>query len=93
MILPFAAQHRGENLRDVVKTAHERAGPKAVIDYAFHLIVSDPTENILGQELPALIMEGYTSFKVYLTYEPAFPKYRRYSVRREGDSAIRIMKL
>ena len=69
MILPFAAQHRGENLRDVVKTAHERAGPKAVIDYAFHLIVSDPTENILGQELPALIMEGYTSFKVYLTYE------------------------
>ena len=24
---------------------------------------------------------------------PAFPKYRRYSVRREGDSAIRIMKL
>ena len=27
------------------------------------------------------------------TIEPAFPKYRRYSVRREGDSAIRIMKL
>ena len=26
-------------------------------------------------------------------YKPAFPKYRRYSVRREGDSAIRIMKL
>ena len=25
--------------------------------------------------------------------EPVFPKYRRYSVRREGDSAIRIMKL
>ena len=28
-----------------------------------------------------------------LNIEPAFPKYRRYSVRREGDSAIRIMKL
>ena len=25
--------------------------------------------------------------------KPAFPKYRRYSVRREGDSAIRIKKL
>jgi dihydropyrimidinase len=68
-ILPFAAQHRGQHLRDVVKTTHERAGPKAVIDYAFHLIISDPTENVLGQELPALIMEGYTSFKVYMTYE------------------------
>ena len=67
--LPFAAQHRGQSLRDVVATAHERAGPKSVIDYAFHLIVSDPTENVLGQELPALIQNGYTSFKVYLTYE------------------------
>ena len=27
------------------------------------------------------------------TFYPAFSKYRRYSVRREGDSAIRIMKL
>ena len=26
-------------------------------------------------------------------FKPAFPKYRRYSVRREGDSAIRIIKL
>ncbi|MEM7429220.1 MAG: dihydropyrimidinase [Pseudomonadota bacterium] len=68
-IVPFAAQHRGQSLRDVVDTAHGRAGPKAVIDYAFHLIVSDPTENVLGQELPALIQAGYTSFKVYLTYE------------------------
>ena len=68
-IIPFAAQHRGQHLRDVVKTTHERAGPKSVIDYAFHLIISDPTENVLGQELPALIMEGYSSFKVYMTYE------------------------
>lgn len=67
--IPFAAQHRGQSLRDVVKTAHERAGPKSVIDYSFHLIISDPTENVLGQELPALIMDGYTSFKVYLTYD------------------------
>lgn len=67
--IPFAAQHRGQGLRDVVKTAHQRAGPKSVIDYAFHLIVSDPTENVLGQELPSLINDGYISFKVYLTYE------------------------
>ena len=68
-IIPFAAQHRGQNLRDVVKLYHERAEPKSVIDYTFHLIISDPTEQILGQELPALIKDGYTSFKVYMTYE------------------------
>ena len=65
-IVPFAAQHRGQSLREVVKIYHERARPKSVIDYAFHLIISDATEQVLGQELPALIKDGYTSFKVFL---------------------------
>jgi dihydropyrimidinase len=68
-VIPFAAQHRGQSLRQVVAAYHEAARPKAVIDYAFHLIVSDPTEQVLGQELPALIRDGYTSFKVYMTYD------------------------
>ena len=68
-VIPFAAQHRGQSLRQVVADYHDRAGPKAVIDYAFHLIVSDPNEQVLGQELPALIRDGYTSFKVYMTYD------------------------
>src|SRR5205823_4555075 len=68
-VIPFAAQHRGQSLRQVVAEYHEAAGPKAVIDYAFHLIISDPTEQVLGQELPALIRDGYTSFKVYMTYD------------------------
>src|SRR5215467_348335 len=68
-VIPFAAQHRGQSLRQVVEEYHEAAGPKAVIDYAFHLIISDPTEQVMGQELPALIRDGYTSFKVYMTYD------------------------
>ncbi len=68
-IIPFAAQHRGQSLRQVVEEYHERARPHAVIDYGYHLIVSDPTEQVLGQELPGLIRDGFTSFKVYMTYE------------------------
>jgi dihydropyrimidinase len=68
-VIPFAAQHRGQSLRQVVEEYHAAAGPKAVIDYAFHLIISDPTEQVMGQELPALIRDGYTSFKVYMTYD------------------------
>ncbi len=68
-VIPFAAQHRGQSLRQVVRDYHACAEPKAVIDYAFHLIISDPSEQVLGQELPALIRDGYTSFKVYMTYE------------------------
>ena len=68
-VIPFAAQHRGQSLRRVVEEYHEAARPKAVIDYAFHLIISDPSEQVMGQELPALIRDGYTSFKVYMTYD------------------------
>ena len=67
-IVPFAAQHRGQSLREVVQIYHDRAGPKSIIDYAFHLIISDVNDKILGQELPALIKDGYTSFKIFLTY-------------------------
>ena len=68
-IIPFAAQHRGMSVTATVEAYHERAGPKAVIDYAFHLIVSDPTPEVLNRELPALIGRGYTSLKVYMTYD------------------------
>src|SRR5271168_2853727 len=68
-VIPFAAQHRGQSLRQVVEEYHAAAGPKAIIDYAFHLIISDPSEQVMGQELPALIRDGYTSFKVYMTYD------------------------
>lgn len=68
-VIPFACQQKGQSLRAAVTDYHERARGKSIIDYAFHLIVTDPTEQVLGQELPALIREGYTSFKIYTTYD------------------------
>ncbi len=68
-IIPFAAQMKGQSLQAAVVDYHGRAEGKACIDYAFHLIVSDPTPTVLEKELPALIGQGYTSFKVYMTYD------------------------
>lgn len=68
-VIPFAAQAKGQSLRAAVADYHHRAEGKAHVDYAFHLIVSDPTPAVLNDELPALIAEGYTSFKVYMTYD------------------------
>ncbi|MFT4268356.1 MAG: dihydropyrimidinase [Xenophilus sp.] len=68
-VVPFAAQFRGQSLRDAVADYHRRADGRACIDYAFHLIVSDPTPAVLQEELPALIREGYSSFKLYMTYD------------------------
>jgi dihydropyrimidinase len=68
-VIPFAAQAKGQSLRAAVADYHHRADGKAHIDYAFHLIVSDPTPEVLQHELPQLIAEGYTSFKIYMTYD------------------------
>jgi dihydropyrimidinase len=68
-VIPFAQQLRGQSLRAAVEEYHRKADGKPVIDYAFHLIVTDPTPSVLGQELPSLIADGYTSFKLYMTYD------------------------
>jgi len=68
-VIPFALQMRGHSLHESVEDYHQRAKGKALVDYAFHLIVTDPTSQVCGQELPALIQDGYSSFKIYMTYD------------------------
>jgi D-hydantoinase len=68
-VIPFALQQKGQSLRAAVDDYHRRAQGKAHADYAFHLIVTDPAPAILHDELPQLIREGYTSFKIYMTYD------------------------
>lgn len=68
-VIPFAMQMRGQSLRRIVDDYHERARSKAHIDYGFHLIVGDPSAQVLAEELPQLIEEGCTSIKLFLTYE------------------------
>ncbi|ODP34691.1 dihydropyrimidinase [Pandoraea sp. ISTKB] len=68
-IIPFAAQQKGESLRSAVNEYHRRAEGRASIDYGFHLIVTDPAPDVVNRELPQLIAEGYTSFKIYMTYD------------------------
>lgn len=68
-VLPFCVQQQGESLREALKAYHARAEGQCHIDVSFHLVIADPTEQVLGQELPALVADGYTSFKVFMTYE------------------------
>ncbi|WP_287883660.1 MULTISPECIES: dihydropyrimidinase [Paracoccus] len=69
MVLPFCLQESGVPLRETLKDYHAKAEGSCHTDVSFHLIISDPTEQVLGQDLPALVHEGYTSFKVFMTYE------------------------
>src|ERR1700722_6657200 len=68
-IMPFCLQEKGQSLRQALKDYHALADGNCHIDTCFHMIISDPTEQVLGQELPGLAADGYHSFKVFLTYE------------------------
>lgn len=68
-IVPFAAQHRGMSIPEVLADYSQRAAEKAVIDYGFHLILANPDEQALGVDLPQAIRDGISSIKVYMTYD------------------------
>jgi dihydropyrimidinase len=69
LVMPFCMQEKGKGLREAVNAYHTLAEGRCLTDVSFHLIISDPTPSVLGQELPALVGDGYTSFKVFMTYE------------------------
>ncbi len=78
-VIPFACQLRGQSLVDAVADYHRRAEGKAAVDYAFHLIVSDPTPQLLQQELPMLVAAG-------LQLAQAVHDLRRHAARRPADA-------
>ena len=94
LIMPFCLQQKGESLRQAVKAYHAEADGQCHIDVSFHLIISDPTPGILGQELPALVDDGYTSFKVFMTYQDlALTDYQMldvFSTARETGALVMV---
>jgi dihydropyrimidinase len=68
-VMPYCLQAKGQPLREALKDYHALAEDNCHIDHSFHLIIADPTDAVLGQELPALIADGYSSLKIFMTYE------------------------
>lgn len=93
-VIPFAMQIKGTSLRACVSEYHAKADGKALIDYGFHLIVSDPTPTVLNQELPALFADGCTSFKVFMTYDDLVLSDRQllevFSVARREQALVMV---
>jgi dihydropyrimidinase len=68
-VMPFCLQQKGQTLREALTAYHALALGNCLTDVSFHLIITDPTPSVLGQEVPALVEDGYTSLKVFMTYE------------------------
>src|SRR5437762_13441201 len=70
-LIQFAIQYRGQTLRTAFDSWMQKAAPKAVADYAFHCIITDVPEAQI-EEMPQLIREGVTSFKLFMAYPGVF---------------------
>lgn len=93
-LLPFCLQQRGQSLREALKAYHAKMAGNCYVDVSFHLIVTDPTDQLIGQDLPALIRDGYTSIKIFMTYEDLviddYGILRVMSVAREHGAKVLI---
>jgi dihydropyrimidinase len=70
-IVDFAIQYRGQTLHTAWETWAKKAEGKAVIDYGFHMIITELNDQVEG-EMDALVRQGITSFKLFMAYPGVF---------------------
>lgn len=70
-IIDFCLTNKGEALQHAIDLWHEKSKDKAVIDYGFHLQLTEVTDAVLN-ELPGIVENGITSFKVFMAYKNVF---------------------
>ena len=66
-IVDFAIQYKGERLHTAWENWARRAEGKAAIDYGFHMIITDLTDQV-EEEMDELVSQGITSFKLFMAY-------------------------
>lgn len=70
-IIDFAVQTKGQHLMDGFEAWMAKAEGNCAIDYGFHLIVGDVTDQSL-KEMDTAVDEGVTSFKMFMAYPGVF---------------------
>ena len=70
-IVDFAVQTPGVSLRAGLDAWHAKAEGNCAIDYGFHMIMGDVTDQSL-KEMDMLVGEGITSFKLFMAYPGVF---------------------
>jgi dihydropyrimidinase len=71
-LVDFAIQYRGETMRHALDRWMAKASGKAVIDYAFHMIVTELPDAGLTDMDTMVRNEGITSFKLFMAYPGVF---------------------
>jgi dihydropyrimidinase len=71
-LVDFAIQSFGEGLYPAFEGWMKRAEGRATIDYAFHMIVRELTDQVSGEMDKLVKHEGLTSFKLFMAYPGVF---------------------
>ncbi len=85
MIIDFALQEEGGTLAGAVETWTEKARDKALIDYGFHVAITDLRDDV-KTELPSLAAKGIASVKIFMAYKGT-PLYS------EDDDLFEVLQL
>jgi dihydropyrimidinase len=64
-IIDYARQFPGATLADGIREWTARAADKALIDYSFHIVVTDFSDATLA-EVPRLLADGFPSVKAFM---------------------------
>ncbi len=70
-IIDFVVQYPEQGVLDQYRLWHEKAAGNCAIDYGFHQILSDVQDSSL-KAMDELIVEGVTSFKLFMAYKGVF---------------------
>ncbi len=66
-IVDFATQSKGESLSKAAAERRAEAEDEVCIDFGLHLGLTDLTDETVA-EIPAMIEQGYPSFKLFMVY-------------------------
>jgi dihydropyrimidinase len=67
-VFDFVIQRKGQGIIEAVQGRRALCEPKAAVDYAFHVALTDLTEAVL-KEFPAAADYGCPSFKFFMVYK------------------------
>jgi dihydropyrimidinase len=64
-IIDYARQFPGKSLADGIQEWNSRAAPKSLIDFSFHIVVTDFSDATLA-EVPTLLADGFPTVKAFM---------------------------
>ncbi|MDV6305401.1 MULTISPECIES: dihydropyrimidinase [Rhodococcus] len=70
-IVDFAIQTPEQRVQDTLAQWHDKAAGQCAVDYGFHQIIGDVTDDSL-KAMSELVSEGVTSFKLFMAYPGVF---------------------